>query len=233
MPNFNRKLLFFLLLPLSVILSAAYLFIRQLQNPPLPTLLNSDPTQNAQNVDLFAPIVFKFSSPLTGLVLTASSQPSLPWDIQLTAPDTLTLSHSLALTPSTDYEVTLNAGSEIITTLSFTTQNAQGDPGFVQRLRKEMLEDFPLADHVPYETAQFLIYYTAPHTLQIDIKNPTLSPAQAIGQVKSWVNSYGLAINSHQYSTASVPPSPSSTPEANQSDEELVPPAGPVDPLYY
>lgn len=67
--------------------------------------------------------------------------------------------------------------------------------------RKEVLQNYPLEAHLPYQTKDYIVSYMQPRKLIIKIYNPSLNDEIAILQVKDWVKSNGLEPFSHEYIT--------------------------------
>jgi len=205
----NKKFLLFLAI-LSIGTLLFSLFFSQKTRLGLPQLVYSTPTTNSLGADVFNPVMIQFDKPILVKDFTIISSPEESWDLAQEGQNSLRISHSLALRPSTKYQLVLSWKSSPLPALTFTTQSSQGDPRLVQTLTQELNRDYPLAKLTPYNTPLYRVVYSAPMTLEITIKNRGISSQKATEEVRSWVTSVGGDATTHKYiiSNQSLPSSP-------------------------
>jgi hypothetical protein len=168
--------------------------------PPLPKLLSSLPTQGSQKVLVTDVIQLKFDEGVDPSLLTANSNPPEDWSLQTGNDSTIAVAKSKQLLRvETAYSLSILYGGQLVSTLNFKTIPQQGDPRYTQQVIQEMARDYPLAKFIPYDTPLYRVVYSAPMTLEITLKSPTISRAQAISDIKSWVTSIGGDASAHQY----------------------------------
>lgn len=177
----------------------------------LPTIIKSTPAQGVVGVDVFRPITIQYDKNVFIDDLDINSEPSEKWELIQVGPDTIGLTHKLALRPSTKYSLILSWKNQPLSPLVFTTLASQGDPRLVQTLTEEFNRDYPLAKKTPYISDTYYVVYSAPMVLEITIKNPAITPEKAFSEIRAWVTSVGGDANAHKY-VISDKPLPSTLP---------------------
>jgi methionine-rich copper-binding protein CopC len=175
------------------------------------TILNSTPAENASGVSVFDPITITFNQAINSTTLYVSSEPSEEWSVVQSAPNAVNLEHAQYLRVATTYTITILQDGNLIGTLTFETAHEQNDPRQLQTLQSELNKDYPLASLTPYETSDYRIVYSAPLTLEIQLKG-SIKAQDAISQVQSWVKSNGIDPSTHKYIVVNASPSPSPAP---------------------
>jgi len=207
MSNFllNKKFLIFLaILAIGTLLFA--LLSSQKNLHQLPQITSSNPAADSVEADIFTPIIIQFDKSILADDFSLLSSPKESWILKQDTQNSLVISHSLALHPSTKYDLTFSWKGDPLPTLSFTTHSSQGDPRLVQTLTQELNRDYPLASLTPHEGFGFSVVYSAPLTLEITITNSLVDQADAIAATKDWVKGQGLVSSTHQYIITSPPP---------------------------
>jgi hypothetical protein len=171
------------------------------------TVANSVPAQGASEVNVFDPITITFNQNVDPTSITVTSNPSENWTITQNTPNSITIDHSLYLKIATTYKLTVMQNDSNIETLTFETAHDQNDPRQLQSLKSQLNNDYPLASLTPYETSDYRVVYSAPLTLEIDIKS-SIGTQDAILQVQSWVKSQGVDPVTHKYITVTASPAP-------------------------
>lgn len=193
----NKKILIILSIITLIILIFSLFYKSKL---PSPQLLSSSPTSNSQRVSLTGSIQLKFDQNIDLARLTVTSNPPEDWSIQSGDDNSLIILRSKQyLRVETEYFLSILYDKQLISTLNFRTTPQQGDPRYTQQVLQEMARDYPLSVKLPYSTSQYRVVYSAPLTLEITIKNPNLTSAQAISEIKSWVTSVGGDAGAHKY----------------------------------
>ena len=206
MSNFllNKKFLIFLaILAIGTLLFT--LLSSQKNLHQLPQITSSNPAADSVEADIFTPIIIQFDKSILVDDFSLLSSPEENWSLKQDSQNSLMVSHSLALHPSTKYDLVLSWKGRPLPTLSFTTHSSQGDPRLVQTLTQELKRDYPLASLTPYEDFGFSAVYSAPLTLEITITNPSVDQADAIAATKDWVKGQGFVSSTHQYVIAPPP----------------------------
>lgn len=171
------------------------------------TITNSTPTENALGVSVFDPITITFNQPVDSSSVTVTSNPSENWTTSQITPNTVKVGHELYLRVSTTYKLTISQNGNAIETLTFVTAHEQNDPRQLQGLQSDLNKNYPLASLTPYETSDYRVIYSAPLTLEIDLKN-SIGTQEAITQVQAWVKSNGVDPGTHKYNVVNVSPTP-------------------------
>lgn len=208
----QNKLIILIIFIIVVISFFLYLLLKKQPVSSVPvSITGSVPTENSTKVSVFNPITITFNQPVSSSSLYVSSDPSEEWSIIQNSPNSVSLEHAQYLRVYTGYKLTILQSGNLVGTLDFETAQEQNDPRQLQGLQQQMNKDYPLASFTPYGTSNFIVVYTAPLTLEIQIKG-SISAADAISQVKSWVESNGVDPSTHQYNVVSASPTPVSTP---------------------
>ncbi|HWA52296.1 MAG TPA: Ig-like domain-containing protein [Patescibacteria group bacterium] len=168
----------------------------QIQGPL--TITSSVPSNQASNVNVFDPITITFNQNINPALIGVTSTPNENWSISQNSPATITINHTLYLQENTSYQLSINQSGVSIGILNFKTAQDQNDPRQLQQLQSDLNKDYPLASLTPYETADFKVVYSAPLTLEIDLKS-AISSQDAISQVKTWVSTNGVDPSTHTY----------------------------------
>ncbi len=201
------------------IVSLIYLSNKTKPAPSLPAIITSSPGNHTTEASVFGPIIIVFNQPIVASDVTATSVPEELWSIQQKDANTIELDHQLYLRVASDYTVTINEKGQIVGTISFTTAHEQNDPRYLQGLQSDLDKNYPLSQFTPYETALYRVVYSAPLTLEIDLKSDTLDQATAISQIKSWVQSHGIDPATHAYTVVAPSPTPTPSPLPSPSPE--------------
>lgn len=206
----NKK--FLIITGIIVCLTFIYsLLITNKNQNQTPQIINSVPTKNSQNFDVFLPLSLVFDKDVITSDLRITSSPQENWELSQIDRNTITISHKLALRPSTKYSLLLTWKNQPLDSFVFTTRASQGDPRLVQTLTEEFNRDYPLAKKTPYISDAYYVVYSAPMVLEITIKNPAITPEKAFSEIRAWVTSVGGDANAHKY-VISDKPLPSTLP---------------------
>lgn len=170
-------------------------------------ITSSIPSDGASGVNVFDPVIITFNQTVGPASITITSDPPENWTVSQNTPKSITVGHSLYLRIATTYKLTVMQHGSIIGTLTFETANDQNDPRQLQSLKSQLNKDYPLASLTPYETTDYHVVYSAPLTLEIDIKS-SISAADAISQIQSWVSSQGIDPTTHKYVVVTPSPAP-------------------------
>lgn len=197
------------------LLSFIFLLIGK-KYPSLPRVTSFSPNDNSQSIDLRAVPTYQVDISPTLSDFTLTSTPNVNFTLSLPSPNTLLANHSLAFQPATTYTLTLSWQGHILQTHTLTTIKSQEDPLLIQNMNDELARDYPLAQKLPYNIPSYRLVYSAPMTLEITLKNPNLTSAEVIDEVKSWVTSVGGNADAHKY-VISDKPLPSPLPLASSS----------------
>jgi hypothetical protein len=192
------------------VLTLIFLLIGK-KSPPLPKVTSFSPINAAQKIDLRTVPTYQIDTPITLSDLTLTSTPNFNFQLSEATTGTILATHPTAFQPSTTYSLTLSWQNQNILTHSFTTIKSQEDPLLIQNMKDELARDYPLAQKLPLNTPQYRVVYSAPLTREITLKNPNLTSAEVIEEVKSWVTQNGGNANVHKY-VISDQPLPSATP---------------------
>lgn len=208
-PNF--KLIAIVLIVIIVAVVAFMYFSRKKAQAPSPVpvslaIINSTPSDGALGVNVFDPVIITFNQTVDPTTITASSDPSEDWSVSGLSPNTVKINHKLYLRVATTYKLIVQEHASPIETLTFETAHEQNDPRFLQTIKTQEEKDYPLGSYIPYETLNYRVIYSAPLTLEIDLKT-YMDQQQAISEVQSWVSSHGVDPATHKYIVVG-PPSP-------------------------
>lgn len=163
------------------------------------TIVSTVPIANARNVDLGQTITLNFSQEINPSTLRFESNPEENWEITKTNNTNIVLYHKLAFHPSTTYTINIFLKDSMVYSLVFTTQESQGDVRLIQTIEEKMKIDYPLSKLTPYNQPGYSVVYISPLTFEITLKNPNLTSAEVINEVKSWVAQNGGDTSAHKY----------------------------------
>lgn len=205
----NPKLKRILIAILAVISVLAILFIyfstKKTNKPSEPVaIISSVPANDSQNASVFDPIKITFNQTVDPADLSVISVPAEDWTVSSNTQDSVSLNHKVYLRVATNYKLTISYKGSVLGILNFETVKSQNDPRQLQNLQSELNRDYPLASLTPYETADYRVVYSAPLTLEIDLKS-SISSEDAISQIKSWVKTNGVDPDTHKYVVVSSP----------------------------
>lgn len=175
---------------------------------PIPKLLQITPPDQGRNVSVIGTITAEYDISVDSSQFVISSVPPADWKVTQSRDKILTFASIKPLERYTKYTLTINWGDQVLHTLSFTTQDTQQDYEVIQNVKDEIAKNYPLARLMPLETSNFRIIYSQALTLEITIKNPNLTSAEVIAEVKSWVTQNGGDAESHKYIIAAPSPVP-------------------------
>ncbi len=167
------------------------------------TISNSAPTNDSTGASVFDPITITFNQPVDAATTNVTSDPAESWTIKQTGPSSIEVNHKLYLRVATGYVLTVLQHGNIVGTPTFETAHEQNDPRQLQTLQSDLERNYPLI--VPYDTSDYHVFYTAPLTLEVDLKS-SISTQDAISQVKSWVQSNGVNPSTHKYNVVTAAP---------------------------
>lgn len=191
-----------------VALAVVISFVSSLSQPK-PSLVGVSPKDQATNVSLTDPIVYTFvEQNLTASDFSLNSSPNHQWTLSINGNGVIATPQS-HLDSEKKYTLTLQWKGQTVSTITLTTQPTQTDYQLIDEIKNEVAQDYPLAAQIPYETNLLRVVYSAPLTLEITLKSPVLSSAQAISQVKAWANSKGGDASVHKYIVIPASPLPS------------------------
>jgi Bacterial Ig-like domain len=171
------------------------------------TIVNSIPADNASSFDVFSPITLTFDRSVSSLSISVTSDPAEDWTTSQVTPKSVAVNHKLYLRDATSYQLTILQYGKAIGTLTFKTAHNQNDPRQLQTLQSNLNNDYPLAASTPYETPDYVVVYSAPLTLDIQLSG-TLTAQDAILQVQTWVKSKGIDPATHKYIVTTPSPTP-------------------------
>lgn len=189
---------------------AVVAFTLSLIKPKLipPVLLSSNPQNNQAKVSTILPVELKFKEKVSNNEFTVTSVPETSWVPTQKDETTILLTHPKQLMPAKQYLLTISWNGTEITKLSFTTEDTQQDYEVIKNVKDEITKNYPLAKLMPLETSNFRVIYSEALTLEITIKNPNLTSAEVIEEVKSWVTQNGGNTSAHKYVIATPSPTP-------------------------
>lgn len=167
-----------------------------------PTLIVSNPTNNANKFSTMNPLELKFKESVINSDFDVISSPENIWTVNQLTDTALTITHQKQLFSGTKYLLTLNWKGKYFATLNFTTEETQKDFELIKNVKEEIAKNYPLATLMPYETPRFRVVYSGPLTLEITIKNPNLTSEEVIDEVKAWVTRNGANAEEHKYNIA-------------------------------
>lgn len=186
-------------LPL-LVLTLLVFVILLLRSRTTPVSISSTlPAHEAVKVSLLPTLTLTFAEGPGNTPITLQSDPPFESRLIDVKSNALSFTPTTALTPNTQYIITVLANGHSIYTFRFTTLTPPTDQVLIDNLHQELKDNYPLSSKTPYTTSNYRVIYSAPLTLEITLKNATLSSAQAVAEVKSWVESQGLDPSSHQY----------------------------------
>lgn len=168
-------------------------------NPVLPKIISSNPVNNFANMTAVDPIILKFDIPVSGNNITISSTPTESWGVSQIDALTISLNHSQYLLSNANYSIMISYKGKQIGTLDFKTVGGGADPRYYQKIQTTIDKDYPIGTKLPYDTPSYRVVYSAPLTLEITLKSPSISRDQAIADIKAWVASVGGDAAAHQY----------------------------------
>lgn len=233
---FTPRLLLFLL-PLAVIGVVLYSLLAR-PPAPAPTVLSTNPPQDSRAASIYDPITIELDQDINPALLSVSSSPAEDWQVVRKDNLAYSLTHAKYLRVETLYTLDLYYNQQPLYTLSFTTFKQQSDPRYMQEVQAEMTRDYPLSSVFPYDHPHYYALYTAPRAIEIRLKSTQITENEALQQVKNIFGQKGVDPATHSFKTlaASPPPAGGPTPAPGPVDEfgdPIIPPPGPVDPLYY
>lgn len=198
----NKRLLL-LLFPLLVII-VVIISLRKSSGPIAPVVLRSLPQTNATSASVFDPVLITLDKPVDSALISISSSPHEEWTVT-SDENTLVLEHAQFFRVNTDYSVSITHDETLLFNLPFKTSEQQNDPRYLQELQKEIDQEYPLVVNTPYETSALRVVYISPMTLELTLKNNSLTTSEAISQIKSWVSSNGGDPLAHKYQVIPQP----------------------------
>lgn len=204
----NKIIIFTILIFVIIASFFIYLLLKNQTVSSVPiSITSSVPAENFTKTSVLDPITITFNQPIDSSSLYVSSSPSEEWSVIQNTPNSVSLEHAQYLRVATAYKITILQSGNLIGTLDFETAQEQNDPRQLQGLQLQMNKNYPLASLTPYGTSNFIVVYTAPLTLEIQIRG-SISAEDAISQVKSWVESNGIDPSTHKYNVVSASPTP-------------------------
>lgn len=172
------------------------------------TITGSVPTNGSSKVSVFDPITITFNQKIDPKNIIVTSDPSEDWTISQDVSNSIKINHGLYLRVATTYKLTIvQNNNTVVGTLNFETAQEQNDPRQLQNLQSQLNKSYPLASLTPYETSDYKVVYSAPLTLQINIKS-SIEKQEAISEVQAWVKSNGVEPLTHKYIVINSSPTP-------------------------
>jgi len=207
--NIKQKLIILGIIILVAFLVALFVYLSQKKVTTLapPTITSSVPSEGATGVNVFDSLTFTFDQPVDSTSLRFTSEPSENWKVSQKTPNSVDLDHEEYLRVATKYKITILQNGSLVGILNFETAHDQNDPRQLQNLQSEITKNYPLASFTPYETTKYRVVYSAPLTLEVDLKI-SMNSQDVINEVKSWVKSYGVDPDTHKYIVVSPSPTP-------------------------
>jgi hypothetical protein len=210
MKNIKQKLIIASVIVVAILI-AVFIYLSQkkiVTNTSTPIVITSSvPINGDSSVSVFNPITITFNQPVDPSSVTVISDPSENWTTSQVTPDTIVLDHNLYLRVATTYKLTILQHGNIVGTLGFETAQEQNDPRQLQNLQSQLDKNYPLASLTPYETTDYRVIYSAPLTIEIQLKG-SMKTQDAITQVQAWVKSNGVNPTTHKYIVTGPSPTP-------------------------
>lgn len=202
MKKINKRYIIFIILTVLSLFSIVFIFLSTRKKTVVTTgnvkVVFSVPTDGANGVSVFNPIELKFNQEVDPSLIEVFSDPSETWTVKQTQQGSFELNHKSYLRVATKYKLTISYDGKVVDTLNFETVKEQNDPRMLQNYQDEMDKDYPLAKLTPYETPDYRVVYTAPLTLEINIKS-LISTQAATLKIQSWVRQNGEDPSTHKY----------------------------------
>lgn len=196
--DFFRSKYFITILVSAIVVIIMVFFLKN--HDRVPSLVSVNPASGFSKLSVIKPITLVFNQDVSPKDILVTSNPPAEFNIvNGVSAYHLLLSPVKPLIQNTPYTITISYKNQPLHTLSYKTEETQTDYELIDQIKGEIARDYPLADKIPYETASFKVVYSAPLTLEIRLKNSTLSQDAAISQVKSWVSSNGVDVENHKY----------------------------------
>lgn len=164
-----------------------------------PKVKSFSPVGNANNVDLNEPITLVFNKPINPSQFSATTTPDMTFDVSVNNGNVLVFQPKLSYLQNTYYVVRILYNQKIIGGTNFTTMKSQSEPQFLERIAAQMDQQYPLAIHLPYSTANYQVVYASPLTLSIQLFTSNLDQNTVLAEVKRWVSSQGVNPATHEY----------------------------------
>lgn len=177
--------------------------------PKAPKLIEPIPKTIPNLADPNAPLTLMFDRAVALNDFSFTLKPAEEIMPEATDQTTIVINFKKPRAINLKYLLTANYKNSPLFELTFTTnvsQNTQYDARFNQEIQKELDQDYPLITQTPHNTPLYRVVYSAPMTLEITIKNPSIGSTEAIADAKEWVRSLGGDVEAHKYVIA--PPSP-------------------------
>jgi len=196
---FNLTKTHVILAILSILALAILIISLSSHKSPTPTLLSSHPNNGVTGVSIYDKVNLQFDLRILIENITISSQPTTNWTLNQTSLNSISLTHNQPLKSNTKHTITVTQNNKFIAELNFTTSPSQTDHQLLQNIANTVNRDYPLAQSTPYETNYLRVVYISPMTLEITLKNNSLTKQEAIAQTKSWVTKNGGNASTHEY----------------------------------
>ncbi len=180
---------------------------KQQTQPPF-TVTGTLPANNATNVFAGEQIMtMTTNTPLLSeesFSLTFSPSIQYAPRIESSFPTTMVYFKILGgFAPNTNYTASVRDDKGVVVhTWTFTTSGETGeaDSGLRSELDRSTNETYyPLIQHLPYSTPEYLLGYADHLTLKITLKQSGLDRQAVLNSVKRWVNSHGINPDTHEY----------------------------------
>jgi len=208
--SLKTKIIGIIIIFFAILAITIYLYFSQkktIRQTPI-AITNSVPTEGSVNVSVFDSITINFNQTIDPASLYISSEPSENWDVVQRTQNSVVIEHNQYLKVATLYRITILQKGTLVGTLNFETAHDQNDPRQLQSLQSELDKNYPLASLTPYQTLNYRVVYSAPLTLEIDIKDPNVIQQNIIQEVQSWVKSNGVDPTTHKYDIVLPSPTP-------------------------
>lgn len=162
-------------------------------------ILKVTPSDKETSVDLNQPITIALNKSINLGKLTVTSNPSLDFNVTNIGNSQISLTPKLSYLQNTFYTVVFHYNQNVLGAVSFTTNKAQSDPQFLERVAAQMVVDYPLAADMPYTKTGYRAYYIGPRILTIEIYDPKIPQDNVLTEIKKWVSSRSVDPASHEY----------------------------------
>jgi hypothetical protein len=200
MKYINKKILLIL-----SIIAFTTLLISMVYRPD-PKLINSNPKTGTNISNLDQSILLEFNKEIKLEDFSFKIDPNEDFTPVLSENRIVTLNFHKTFPINKKYLLTIvYKGKQLGEVIHFTTnvpKSTQYDARFNQEIQAELETQYSLMSKTPYETDEYRVVYSAPFTLEITIKNKSISTTDAISEVKVWVTKNGGDSMAHKYVVA-------------------------------
>lgn len=171
-------------------------------SPSNPKLISSTPSNSGNLSDPNLPITLQFDRQVDLADFGFTITPSETINSANLDSNTIQINFGKSLLINTKYLISINYKSRPLTQLSFTTNAPPGiqyDARLNQNIQSELDTQYPLIAKTPYNTSSYRVVYSAPMTLEITLKNPSLTSEEVVAEIKGWITQNGGDATTHKY----------------------------------